>query len=267
MNLKLLFAGLVFSAITANAQVATINENFNNFTSGTTSFPQNGWSAVLATNPLPMPPPPRMIVTTDTNKAIQAYSGNNSSDPSYLISPQIIAPAGDKSVSFTATPMAPYTSLATVQVGVASNPADMATFVAVGSPITITAIGTIQNINVPIPASTGSYLVIKFLPTTAHTAIQIDDFVYNTTASLGTSDVLKSKEDVQFAVNSDNTALQFFGKAEIKNIDVYSAAGQNVASGKVNNNSFSINTLQTGVYYVLIETKDGKAVKSKFIKK
>jgi hypothetical protein len=37
------------------------------------------------------------------------------------------------------------------------------------------------------------------------------------------SDQAKSKESVQFAVNSDNTALQFVAKKEPKKIQIYSA--------------------------------------------
>ena len=58
MKLKLLFTGLVFSAFTANAQVATLNENFNNFNTGNTTFPQNSWSAVLPPMNTPPSPPP-----------------------------------------------------------------------------------------------------------------------------------------------------------------------------------------------------------------
>ncbi|MCS3532248.1 T9SS-dependent choice-of-anchor J family protein [Chryseobacterium sp. JUb7] len=271
MNLKLLLGTLMLTAVTANAQVATINENFDNFTAGNTTFPQNGWSAVVAspTNSFP-PVPPRMIVAADTNsnnKYIQSYAGNNPSDPSYLITPQIVVPAGDKTLSFAATAVDPYTSPATIQIGVASNPADMSTFVAVGSPITITGPGTIQNINVPIPASNGSYLVFKFTPTIAHTAIQIDNVVYNTTSTLGISDATKSKEEIKFAVNSDNTALQFIAKKDPKNVQVYSALGQKVSEGKLSDQKFDISALQAGVYFILIETAEGTAVKSKFIKK
>jgi len=271
MNVKLLLGTLMLTAVTANAQVATINENFDNFTAGNTTFPQSGWSAVVAspTNSFP-PVPPRMIVAADANsnnKYIQSYAGNNPTSPSYLITPQIVVPAGDKTLSFAATAVDPYTSPATIQVGVASNPADMSTFVAVGSPVTITGPGTIQNISVPIPASTGSYLVFKFTPTIAHTAIQIDNVVYDTTSVLGISDAAKSKEEIKFAVNSDYTALQFITKKDPRNIQIYSAVGQQVAEGKLSDRKFDISALQAGVYFILIETAEGTAVKSKFIKK
>ncbi|MFP7657895.1 choice-of-anchor J domain-containing protein [Chryseobacterium proteolyticum] len=267
MNLKLLSGVLMFSAIAINAQLPTINENFDNFTSGSTTFPQNGWTTKLAPNPMPFPPAPLMIVTTDANKAVQAYSGNNTSEPSYLITPQIVAPAGDKSLSFTTSLVSPSPGPGSIQIGLASNPTDMSTFTPVGNPVTLSTVGTNVNVNVNIPASTSTYIVFKFTPTASHVAIQIDNVVYNTTSSLAVSDPIKSKDAIQFAVNPENTALQFVTKKDLKNIEVYSSAGQKVAEGKLNNQRFDISTLQTGIYYIVIETKDGSVTKSKFIKK
>lgn len=269
MNLKLLFGTLMLTAVSANAQVATINENFNNFTSGNTTFPQNQWSVVLPAatgNPGPM-----MIVFDDTvtagNKYIQSYSGANTNTPQYLVSPQIVAPAGNTSVSFKARKNSASAPVS-IQVGLASSPTDMTTFVGLGSATMLTT-DTFQTITVNVPSSSSSYLVFKTVNAVPapHTAVDIDDVVYNTTATLATSDMAKSKEEVQFAMNSENTALQFVYKKDPKNIQVYSSAGQKVAEGKLSGRSLDISRLQTGVYYILIETADGSAVKSKFIKK
>lgn len=274
MKLKLLFTGLVFSAFAANAQVQTINENFNNFTTGNTTFPQNNWSVVLPPmNTPPSPPPPMMIVYAEasdaTNKYVSSYSGGNKDTPQYLVAPQIIAPTGNKTLSFKARRNSQNAAPIQIQVGLTSSATDMTTFVAVGAPVTLTD-NTYQTITRAIPSSSSTYIVFKTVNAVAgvpHTAADFDDVVYDLTASLAVSDNIKNNSNIQFAVNSENTALEFVGKGEIKNIDVYSASGQKVASGKANNNRFEINTLQTGVYYVLIETKDGSAVKSKFIKK
>lgn len=267
MKLKLLFTGLVFSAFTANAQVATLNENFNNFTAGNTALPQNGWSAVLPAatgNPGPM-----MIVFAEgAEKNIQSYSGSNSNTPQYLVSPQIVAPTGNKSVSFKARKNVAGAPV-TVQVGLASSATDMTTFVALGSPVVLFT-NVYQTITVAVPSSASTYLVFKTVnanPGVPHTAADIDDVVYNTTASLSVSDSFGTANDVKFAVNTENTALQFVGKVQPKNVEIYSAAGQKVEAGKVNNSIFDIAALQAGVYYVLIETTEGKALKSKFIKK
>ncbi|WP_027378352.1 T9SS type A sorting domain-containing protein [Chryseobacterium daeguense] len=266
MKLRLLIGTLMLTAISANAQVATINENFNNFTAGNSTFPQNGWSAVLAPNPMPFPPGPLMIVTNTTDRAVQAYSGNNTNAPSYLISPQIVAPAGDKTLTFAAAKATGSGGNGTLEIGLASSPTDMSTFTALGSPISLTS-ETYQNITVPVTASTSTYIVFKFTPTAAHTALQIDNVVYNVGSVLAVSDNFKSKEDIKFAVNADNTALHFIAKKDPKNIQIYSAAGQKVAEGKLSSQQFDINNIQTGVYYIIIETAEGTVVKSKFIKK
>lgn len=267
MKLKLLFGALMLTAVTANAQLSTINENFNNFTPGSNIFPQNNWSSVMAPNPLPNPPAPIMIVTGGPDKAIQVYSGNSTNQPSYLITPQIVAPTGTKSISFIATLASPSPSPGIIQVGLASSPTDMSTFVAVGDPITASVVGTVINVNVPIPSSALTYLVIRVTPTSNHVAVQLDNVVYDLASSLSVSDDVKNSKDIKFAVNNENSALEFVGKIQPKTVEIYSAAGQQVAADKVQNGQFDINTLQSGVYYILIETTEGKAIKSKFIKK
>lgn len=272
MKLGLLFGSLMFATVSANAQVATINENFNNFTAGNTTFPQGGWSAVVASaTSTPPPVSPRMIVAADANdsnnKMVQSYAGNNGSAPSYLITPQIVAPAGNKTLSFQTTLVSPSPGPGTIQIGMASSQTDMSTFVAVGNPITLSTVGTVQNISVNIPASALQYIVFRFTPSTSHVAVQIDNVVYNTASSLAVSDPVNSKGAVQFAVNADHTALEFIAKKDPKNIQVYSAEGRKVAAGKLSGRSFDIANLQTGVYYILIETAEGTLIKSKFIKK
>lgn len=268
MKLKLLLGALVCTAFSANAQVANINENFNNFTVGNTTFPQFGWSAIVAPITGEFPPvPPRMIVAGDSNRFIQSYAGNNATGTSYLISPQIETPAGNKTLTFDTTLVSPSPGPGSIQIGVASNPADMSTFVPVGNPVNVTTIGTVQNVSVNIPASTGSYLVFKFTPTATHVAIQVDNVVYSNTASLGVSDSHKSTENFRFALNSDQSALEFIVKKDPKNIEIYSATGQKAAEGKLNGQRFDISTLQTGVYYMNVETAEGKLIQSKFIKK
>ncbi|HCA08386.1 choice-of-anchor J domain-containing protein [Chryseobacterium sp.] len=272
MKLKLLLGTLMFTAFTANAQVAALNENFNNFTIGTTTFPQGGWAAVVAPITGAFPPaPPRMIVAAlendNTQKFIQAYAGNNATASSYLISPQIEAPTGNKVLTFTTTLVSPSPGPGTIQIGVSTSPSDMTTFVPVGNPINVTTIGVTQNITVNIPASTGSYIVFKFTPSATHVAIQVDDVVYKASSSLGVNDTAKVNENFKFAVNSSNSALEFITRTEPKNIEVYSASGQKVAEGKLKAQKFDISGLHTGVYYMLVETAEGSVVKSKFIKK
>ncbi|MDQ0594770.1 hypothetical protein QFZ37_003139 [Chryseobacterium ginsenosidimutans] len=268
MKLRLLIGTLMLTAVTANAQVATINENFNSFTQGQgqTVFPQNQWTAIYPA-PVGNPPPMMNIIANGaTDNFVQAYSGANQNSPEYLISPQIVAPAGDKILTFKArrnTGSAP----GSIQVGLASNPTDMNTFVALANATTLTS-DVFQTITVPVTASASQYIVFKFVGAFApHTVLEIDDVVYTTSSVLAVSDNTKSKEEMKFAVNSENTLLQFVAKKDPKNIQIYSAGAQKVAEGKLSGRSFDISALQTGVYYIIIETAEGSVVKSKFIKK
>lgn len=265
MKAKLFLAASLF-AVVANAQLTTINETFDGFTSGNTTFPQNGWSVRLPA--FTSPPPAMMIVTTptapDTNKYIQAYPGSNVAKDMYLITPEIVAPAGDKTLSFdTSMETGGLGLTGTVQVGVASNPADLTTFVAVGSPIQLTST-SIQNIKVVIPASAGTYLFIRTTSATMHTPIRIDNVKYDATLAVNDS---AFNNNVKFAVSADNNSLRFTSNDQLTNAKVYSATGQLATDGKITNNALDITRLKTGVYFIVIENANGQSVKSKFIKK
>ncbi|WP_312394685.1 T9SS type A sorting domain-containing protein [Chryseobacterium sp.] len=275
MNLKLLLAPLMFTAVIANAQVATIDENFE---SAVVSTPANydnlvnGWTkkVSVAHNVY-------VDKNADTgNQFAQFYAAGSLTADVFLISPQIVAPDGSKQITFTVTP----TGGSTLEVGLVDNPANLvagngvpASYELVHS-ITFTATAAATNVQpITIPASTKQYIVFRFrnpavtFPGASHSALAVDNVKYNSSAVLGTSDFLKSASKTQFAVTSDNTALQFVTKKDPKNVQVYSALGQKVADGKLNNQRLDISELQSGVYFVLIEEADGTATKSKFIKK
>lgn len=260
MKATLLLAASLFSMV-AQAQLSTIDENFNNFTAGSKTFPQNGWSAVLPTGP--KQPQPMMIVTAGTDKAIQAYAGGSSNMPLYLVTPQIVAPAGDKAISFDTGLVESSPGTSTIQIGLATSPTDMSTFVAVGNPIQITST-TIQNIKVNIPASSGTYLVIKETPTIEHTALQIDNVKYDSNLSLNESSLIAN---IKFAVSSDNNFLKVTSAEAITTAKIYSASGQTALQTKVTNSTINISTLQSGIYFIILENINGKTFKSKFIKK
>lgn len=267
MKLKLLFAGLVFSAITANAQLATINQQFESFTiDRAATWPQFDWNRVP--NPAPSMGP-WVYADGTTDKFVYYYSFFTSNAPGYVITPQIVAPDGTKTLTFKASSnKGPSTTeSATIEIGMVDGPlqSDMASFTAIGSPINLGL--TEAQYTVTIPSSTKQYIAIKMTGGANHVAISLDEVIYDLTSVLGTSDVVKSSDQISFAVNTQNTALQFVGKVQPKTVEIYSAAGQQVAAGKVNNSNFDISTLQSGVYYILIETTEGKAIKSKFIKK
>lgn len=261
MKAKLFLAASLFAAV-ANAQLTSINETFDGFTAGSNTFPQNGWSIKLPVGPFP--PQPLMIVTTEANKYIQAYPGSTVAQPMYLITPQIVAPAGDKALSFdTSMEVGGLGTTGSVQVGIATNPNDMSTFTAIGNAIELNNT-TFQNIKVNIPASAGTYLVIRTTSNTMHTPIRIDNVKYD--ANLAVNDNALNSS-VKFAVSADNSSLRFSSNNQLTGAKIYSAAGQLAAEGKILNNTFDITTLKTGVYFIIIDNENGQSVKSKFIKK
>lgn len=274
MKLKLLLSGLALSTITINAQLATLDENFETAIVSTPANYDNmvnGWINKKVVG--------RTVYIDQsadgTNKYLQFYAGGSTATDVFLISPQITAPDGSKQITFTATP----TGSSTLEVALIDDPSTLTansgvpasyqliqSYNLTTSPITATP--------VTVPASTKQYIVFRFRnpqlmgpPGTSHAALAIDNIKYNTAAVLSTADFKATKEQIRFAVNTENTALQFAGKVQPKTVEIYSAVGQQVASGKVSNSRFDITTLQAGVYYILIETTEGKAVKSKFIKK
>ena len=98
---KILSVGLMLLGLAQiNAQVATINENFDSFN----KIPQNGWTGILpaSNDPNNTPPGPLLMVAGSPDKAVQAYFSGNTNSDIILVSPQIVAPTGDSSVSFQA---------------------------------------------------------------------------------------------------------------------------------------------------------------------
>jgi hypothetical protein len=276
MKLRLLLGTLMLTAVAAHAQVAMIDENFE---SAVISTPVNynnlvnGWTKRITV-------PHNIYIdknTTTNNQYAQFYAAGSLSTDVFLVSPQIAAPDGSKKITFTVTP----TGGSTLEVGLIDDPANLTagsgvpasyqllqsfTFSATAAETTVTPI--------TVPASTKQYIVLRFrnplatFPGSSHSALAVDNVKYNNASVLSTSDHVKFKEEIQFAINAENTALQFVAKKDPKNISIYSAAGQKVSEGKLSSGRlFDISTLQTGVYYMIIETPEGSAVQSKFIKK
>ncbi|KQT18553.1 hypothetical protein ASG31_07505 [Chryseobacterium sp. Leaf404] len=277
MKLKLLFAAIVFTSANANAQLATLNETFE---SAVVSTPANynnlvnGW-----TKKVNAPSPHNIYVDqSNGNKYVNFYSAGSLAADVFLISPQIMAPDGTKQLSFTATRLEGF---ATMEVGLVDHPESLVANSGVPASYQVLQTYTFTGTNTPVvtpftvPASSNQYIVFRYRnpqplfpgSTMSHAVLSIDNVIYDTAGNLSVTEKSKESNEIRFAVNSENTALQFLGKDSPKSVEIYSAGGLKVAAGTVDYNRFSISTLQTGVYYILIETKDGKTQKSKFIKK
>lgn len=257
MKLKLLLGTLMLSAIAANAQLTSINENFESYTTGTSSLPQNNWNKVTTG--------PMVYIDGTTNKYLQGYAFFYPNTAYYAVSPQIVAPNGTQTLSFKTAQTTGSAGIGTIEVGLVASPTDMSTFTSLGSATTLSST-TDQTITLNVPASAYQYIAFKFISTVTHGAFHIDDVVLTAAATLGVSDNVKATNTIKFAVNDENTALHFTTKKDPKNIRIYSATGQKVAEGKLNNQRFGISQLQPGVYYIMIESAEGTVTTSKFIK-
>ena len=76
----------------------------------------------------------------------------------------------------------------------------MGSFTAVGNPVTVNSF-TAANFKVNVPATEGSYLVIRITPSLPHTAVQIDNVKYDTNLSVNDNDF---NNNFKFDVSADN---------------------------------------------------------------
>ena len=123
---------------------------------------------------------------------------------------------------------------------------------------------TAANFKVNVPATEGSYLVIRITPSLPHTAVQIDNVKYDTNLSVNDN---AFNNNFKFAVSADNNSLRFVSNEQLSNAKIYSSTGQLATQGKITNNALDITRLKTGVYFIVVENTNGQSVKSKFIKK
>lgn len=258
MKRILLLASLIGLSAITQAQLASINENFDSFIVSTPSFPQNNWTMnvpVAFQNYM-------MVINEDgNNKYVQAYAFTQVNVPHYLISPQIISPDGTKTLSFEASKITQSAFMGTIEAGLVSSPTDMASFTSLG-PATTLQTTTPQTFTYTVPASSKQYIAFKFVGQNTHASTKLDNVTYGT--NLSTNDLKKSSQLI-FAVNGN--ILKFIGKTSVKEIKVYDNTGRILNIGKNEINNFNISNLAAGVYLFETTNDDGSHLKSKFIKK
>lgn len=262
MKSKLFLSAVLLSAVATSAQVSTINENFSTFTTGPNSIPQKGWNKVTVGGSL--------VSIEQQSGANYLYldTFNNDNTQSYGISPQVVPSTGSGTLSFRVIGTQGNPPGVTVDLGLVASPTDMTSFQVIGTVANPSSTTAGNHLMVMVPATTKQYFAVRFSSPSKFASVSVTDVVYNANAStLGVADYSRTTKDIQFVVNSKNTALEFVTKADPKKIQIYSAGGQKVAEGKLKDKSFDITQLQTGVYYITIEDNNGSVTKSKFTKK
>lgn len=177
MKRTLLLSTLIGFFPFSQAQLASINENFDSFTVITPGFPQNGWTMKAPNNLM-------VLINEDgTNKFVQGYASTQTNVPHYLISPQIVAPDGTKTLSFEAAKFTQSGFMGTIEAGLVSNPNDMATFTSLGPAVTLQTT-TPQMFTYLVSASLSQYIAFKFVGLDAHASTKLDNISYGTSGNL-----------------------------------------------------------------------------------
>lgn len=233
----------------ANAQVATIEEDFSSFSSQ--AFPQNGWNK----SDLPE------FTRFEPNQYIRTYSLFGT-DPVYIITPELISIDGIKSLKFETWG----TSIGDVQIGVTSDPntANIAKNFKPVSQLYPISTSTHNTYEVKIPKSDAKYIVFKLMPAGPHTSLRLDNIYYKE-HSLSTSEIT-NKSTPKFAVDNTKNKI-IFADNNIQSIKIFSANGSLISNEKVLQNQVNISKLNSGVYFIILEDNNGNITKSKFIKK
>lgn len=241
----------------ANAQVSTLEENFETFGDGTTNgaLPQKGWNyneGAFASG----------VRTTNGNKHLQMYSMSGS-DAVYFISPELTSIDGVKSLKFDVFSKG---GPGAIQIGVvkdADNSKTIQNFEAVSGEFTISGQTTTYEVN--IPKSDAKYIVFKLIAKgTPHTPLALDNIYYKD-QNLSTSEIA-NKTKPKFAVDNAKNQI-IFADNNIRSVKIFSANGSLVSNEKVVQNQVNISKLNSGVYFIILEDNNGNITKSKFIKK
>jgi hypothetical protein len=215
--LAALFAGAATFAQECTA-VATIDEDFSDFTIGTGWAGENCWNRIA----LGFMGGGGLVYTAQSgdpaNQYINYYSATGVNVNSYLISPEVSTFDGAHELSFKAWKLGQGGSIpagtVTVQVGTMTSLTDAATFVALeGASFTLTSaegdttaeVETFSNIVIP-SAPAGSHIAFRLSSNAVHNAIAIDDVVWSEVTAPACEAVSTLNEDFSdFTVATSGT--------------------------------------------------------------
>jgi hypothetical protein len=96
---------------------------------------------------------------------------------------------------------------------------------------------------------------------------ETEDYNVIVASTLGTSDVAGPKNDIQIYPNPVSDILNITKVSDKSAYKIYSAAGQLVKHGNINNGQINVSELIKGAYVITIEDKGREPFTSKFIKK
>lgn len=260
MKKTLLSFALICLSFAANAQcnaIATINENFENFTLNS-SLPQNCWTSSTGS-------PKVTIAAADGGKAIQLYSFMTPTVPFFIVSPELSVIDGNSNLSFTLKSLA---GTMTVQLGTLATVTDFTTFQEIGTPIQVSTTTTTFS-NIAIPASTTQkFIAFRAVAVGMHQAAALDNIVYTPNLSVGESNLTAFKVYPNPSANKMVT-ISYDAVSENNNsVAIYSLTGSKVFETELSEstNSLNLSELASGVYILKLNSGDTVTTKKLVLK-
>lgn len=237
----------------ANAQVASLNENFEDAdTSTNTGFgpyaplPYNNWTSNATY-------PKAYIGVSNNNKQLSGYSFFDAYSPIFFITPELVSVEGTLKFVFGGRS-------GSLQIGTIANNNNLDSFTLVKE----YNVGSSQNVEIEIPSSSDKFIAFKYIPNATHRAFAMDNVIF-TPKNLSTSEIT-NKTTPKFAVDNFRNQI-IFANNNIRSVKIFSANGSLISNEKVVQSQVNISKLNSGVYFIIIEENNGNTTKSKFIKK
>lgn len=234
---------------------ATIDDDFESYTAGSTAGMPTCWSSVA---PLGL-----MIGVRNTSgesnsgdKFINIYTFFTSNATVYIVSPELSTIDGSHFAEFYVRTA--YTDV-TVEYGTLSDNSSGSSFISAGT-------ATLGN-NVYTQITTGTivanpghkYFAIKFVAPTAHTGIKIDDFSWKSdNLSIG-NEGISNKPEISIYPNPSNhfTTIRLNQEGNYTLTDLTGKTIQQDVLDYSGETKIDVSELKNGTYIIKIETKDG----------
>ena len=192
---------------TSCAPVATIDEDFENFT----TFPENCWS--WKAFPDFVTPPTSTLVSLNSSvspvkKSVAIFAKSYSSHDFYLILPPVNTINGNYLLKFDARLLTSIGNGSTIQIGTLQSTTSVASFTPAGSVITPTTTNKTYR-SIAIPAIVGhNYVAIKFSPSANNSLLIIDNVSWQQAPVAIQSVNVTTQNSVPATITTTNGTLQ-----------------------------------------------------------
>lgn len=234
---------------------ATINDDFESYTAGTTAGLPDCWSSIA---PLGL-----MIGLRDTggesnsgDKFINIYTFFTANATIYIVSPELSTIDGSHFAEFYVRTA--YSDV-TIEYGTLSDNSDASTFIPAGS--AGPGNGTYTQITTgAIPANPGhKYFAIKFVAPTTHSGIKLDDFSWGNLGLSVAKEEMKSEPEITIYPNPSSylTTLRLNREGSYVLTDLTGKTVQQNILDYSGETKIDISGLNNGTYILKINTKDG----------